>query len=512
MYQRETLTLSSVAPDLVPQDAPRDVWNEARNVYFRNGESLRAIGDTPTLQGTTGTPETCVFLRISGQGFWVYATNDAVFVHDGSTFYDITPPDVWNIGTDAATFTSCVLGGVAYINASDRAPVYWAGDIAEKAKPLDDWPENGRCIALRAHKSFLFAVGMLSDSENGQVVRWSDAVEPGAVVDTWNPAPDNLAGFVILAPLASPCLDALTLRDTFMVYKNESVFGLDFIGGNEVFAARKLFNESGIASTNAVTAFGDQHLFVDAVGDVKLTDGVRNQSVLDGRAQRRFYAAFTQNLAGRFSAVTLARESLSLVIYPTTDDRFGNQALVYDHTSQAIGFRDMPNVRCAAEGSALSDVGNANKWSGQVGSWANVNRSWDNDFRAASLDDVIIGGAFGFAVASANANDFIDGEVNAALSKLGLSFGNAQARKMISRVWPKMSGDVGDVIIFRVSGQEITGGPVNLGPELPFVIGQDYPIHCMVQGRFLGLEVRSTGGGAWRLGSIDVEYREVGGW
>ena len=109
-------------------------------------------------------------------------------------------------------------------------------------------------------------------------------------------------------------------------------------------------------------------------------------------------------------------------------------------------------------------------------------------------------------------NDFVFGEVTALLQKLGASFGDAQVRKSIRRIWPKVTGRPGDTLTFRVGGQEESNSPVAWGPPVEFVIGESNQIDCMVQGRFMALEVQSVGGAAWRMGTVDVEYREVGKW
>jgi len=512
-YTRETLKLSSVAPDLIPQDAPNDVWNDARNVVFQNGETIRVSGDAPTLP-TAKVPRVAVFLRPLGQGVWLYATEDGIHAHDGTDEFDVTPDAGWSgAGGIDTTWTACVLNGIGFINASDRDPVYWTGNVAERAQPLPDWPAGGRCNALRAHKSFLFAVGMLSEGNgSGLRVRWSDAAEAGTVPQEWQPSADNLAGFIDLPPATTACRDALTLRDDLLIYKGEGIWSLTFTGGNAVFVARKRFQSHGIAATNAVTAGpNDRHLFVADDGDVMLTDGVQVSSVLEGRAQRTFYADFTSRFPATFSATTLMREKLGIVIYPNAASEIGNKALLFDFESGDIGFRDVPDTLCAARGQALLDVGELNTWDGDDEAWDDDVTRWNEVLAASSVDDVLIGGAFGFLLLSdRSSRDFYDGPVQAFMQKSGLAFGGPQARKMVARVWPKVIGRTGDVLELRIGGQETTGGPIALSKVLPFTIGQGVPLDVFVQGRFLSLEVVSNGGAPWRMGSIDLEYRPLG--
>lgn len=510
-YARETLSLHGVAPDLIPQDAPAEVWNTAQNVWFKNGEAVRAIGDRPTLP-TARTPLVLIFTRSVGTGYWVYATEAGIYAHDGAVEYDITPAGGWAVGAGAVC-TACVLSGIVYLNASSRDPVLWAGNPVVPAQPLPDWPAGGRCLSLRAHKNFLFGVGFVSEGD--QRVRWSDAAAPGEAPQAWTPAADNLAGYIDLAPLWSPCREAETLRDDLLVYKEESIWGLRFVGGNAVFQARKLFSEHGIAQTGALCSGpNDEHLFVGDDGDVYLTDGTAVRSVLDGRAQRAFYADFTSAARDAvFSCAALSREKLGLVVYPSASSTAGSLCLVYDFVGGDIGFREMPQVLCAAEGQALLDVGELNTWDGDPEAWQSDRTLWNEVAPASSVDDVVIGGAFGFRLISdPAAGDFVTGPVEALLGKSGIAFGDPQRRKLATRLWPKVTGAPGDVLRFRVGGQEVTGGPVSWAPEVAFTLGAPGPLDCFVEGRYLSLQVASSGGSPWRLGSLDVEFRGVGKW
>ena len=509
--QRASMLLHSAAPDLIPQDAPADVWNVVQNVGFRNGESVRVSGDTLTMQGQLTDPRCMVFLESNEIGYWLYAGNDGVFVTDGTTHFDITPVGGWAPVANSI-WTATVIAGVGVVNVNSLDPVYWDGVTANPTVILPGWPAGGRCNAMRAHKSFLFAIGMIS--EGGERVRWSDAAEPGTVPQEWDPTPENLAGDVDLSPLYSDCLDGLTLRDDFFIYKGQSIWAMSFIGGQFIFAVRKVFAERGIVATNAVTrGLNDEHLFVGFDGDVYLTDGVQVKSILDGRAQRTFYQDFTSEKNAIFSAVTLPREKVGAIIYPKATSEFGDQMLMYDFASGDIGFRDTPDVLCAAEGPALTDVGDVNQWDGDDEPWDDDLTAWSFVVSGQTNNDVLMAGSFGFVVGSARDGiDFIDGPVHARLEKHGASFGNAEKYKMINRVWPKLTGRDGDVVTFRIGGQNITGGPVQWEPPVDFIIGSNNHLDVFVTGRYLSMELSSIGGAAWQMGSLDIEFEEQGGW
>ncbi len=511
-YQRSTLTLHSTAPDKIPQDAPKDAWNSVNNIFFRNGETLRARGDKPTLPGATEDAQTLVYVTIANDaGYWVYATNTGVYAHDGASEYDITPAAGWT-GSETAVFTSCVLNGIAYVHATDRDPFYWDGGIASPCKPLPDWPVDGRCKALRPFKNFMFAIGMTSDPGSGQRVRWSDAASAGTVPGEWTPSASNLAGFVDLAPLSSPALEGSALRDSFLIYKGESIWQLDFVGGNDVFQVRQFSAEHGISNTNALTrGIDDVHVFISSEGDMMLTNGVDTTSILDGRAQNTFYKDFSQNRDAKFACATLARQKAVALGYPKAGSTKIDRAVIFDLSTGDIGIRELPDINCMASGSALADPGDANQWDGDPQAWDADLTVWTEEIQLATLDDVISGGAFGFSLLTdGETNDFLSGPVQAMAVKEGLSFGDPQAKKVVGRIWPKLSGENGTEVTFRLGAQDITGGPISLIPPVIYTIGQANPLDVLINARFLYMEVTSNGGAPWRLGSIDIEHKPAG--
>jgi hypothetical protein len=512
-YSRESLALHSTVTDLLPSEAPASAWNAVSNVAFRNGEALRVSGDERVSPDITGSIAAMIFCRVSGVGYWVIVTDTRVLATDGSLTHDITPLD-WlaapvRLGTE--TYTTCIANGIPVINVSNREPYYWSGDILSPLVHLPGWPAGRTCRCMRAHKNFLFAIGMLDTG--GNEVLWSDAAGPGELPQTWAPAPDNLAGSVVLAPLFEPCLDGLTMRDEFFVYKRQSIWAASFVGGQFVFAFREVFNEHGLAATGALTRGpDDQHLFVAAVGDVYLTDGTRVASVLDGRAQRAFYADFTSEPDPVICAATLMREKLALVVYPRQGDTKATQALLYDFTSGDIGFRDMPFTFCAEAGARLEDVGDRNTWDGAPSPWEDASSAWDAKIGVQSNDDVLIGTDDGVFCITSGALDFAGGPIRASLTKTGLAFGAPEALKQVRSLWPRVVGRKGDTLTFRLLGQDTVDGPVTLGPPMTYTIGQGQPLDSFMSARLLGIEVTSVGGAPWRMPVIEMDVRRVGRW
>jgi hypothetical protein len=498
------MMLSSIAPDLMPNAAPATVWNDCRNMFFKNGQAQRINGDVATLSGAGSGARALQFVISNGIAYWLIVTPTLIQIHDGSVIWDVTPAG-WAAIPNGATVTTTIINGLAVVNVSDRHPVWWPGTNTD-CLPLPGWPAGEFCHAMRAHKNFLFAIGMVATG--GNEVRWSDAAGPGVVPQTWTAAADNLAGSVNLAPLQEACLDAMSLRDDFIIYKTQSIWRASLVGGTFVFGFSTLFEEHGLAVTGALCRGpDDQHLFVSPVGDIFLTDGVSVQSILEGRAQQTFQREYSSS-AVTF-AVVLQRSKLAVIAV-------GQSAIIYDFPSGALGRRDIAQgTLCAAQGRRIdADAALSNQWDPDNAAWDTDLTAWGEVALALSNDDVLVGGgAQVFCISDPTASSFASGPVQASLSKEGIRItNNSNARVMVSRLRPDVQGNEGTELTFRLSSQESANGPVTVGPDLAFIVGQTETLDSFLTGRFMGLEVLSDAGQPWVLGNIELTTREVGQW
>ena len=60
------------------------------------------------------------------------------------------------------------------------------------------------------------------------------------------------AGEVDLSDGGDPIVDGLQLRDSFMIYKETSIYRMDYIGGTSIFAFNKVVGTSGALNKNCI--------------------------------------------------------------------------------------------------------------------------------------------------------------------------------------------------------------------------------------------------------------------
>lgn len=513
MYQRVTLQLHGAVKDRIPPDAPADAWNDALNVFFKDGESRRVTGERELLGDTGGitvTPRTIAYTEINGVPFLVAAGEDGIEASDGQTTYDLTP-DYWEPDPNAR-WTSCVLNGFVVVNNSADDPIYWNADVSQPFTQLPDWPLGRFCNAMRAHKGFLFAIGM-TDTGGTQVL-WSDNAEAGTFPQEWTASASNNAGSTTLAPTFTQAIDGMTQGDLFVLYKEQSIWIAQFTGGQFIFSFREIASEIGLAATNALCRGPrEEHLFVTATGDIMVMRGGEMASVLEGRNLRDFEEDFRANPNTILCCATHTNEKTAYVVYAPSGQSVANRALLFDFVSGDISFRDMPETYCMIEGRAVDETTASGSWGSDTEVWADDVETWDI-FDLTRFDyNILTGGASGLVSHTEDdQDDFLSGQITATLTKKGIPFPGPGRKGMIRRIWPKITGEAGDAIRFTLLSQDTANGPVTQSVTRTYYIGTSEWLDVFLQGRFLGLEVESIGGKAWRMGTLDLEVRAKGKW
>ncbi|MGB0662076.1 MAG: hypothetical protein ACPGNV_18115 [Mangrovicoccus sp.] len=492
---RAPLDMIGVAPDDDAVDASPERWSAANNVFARSGRMQRSAGDLLVIDTAGKAPRVMVQATFGGLAYLVYACDAGIFAHNGDHEFDISPAD-WTAPGASAVWTATTLHGAPVINVSDRDPVYWAGDTLTACAALPDWPASGRCLAIRAHKTFLFAVGMISEGPG--VVRISDSAEPGTMPAAWGPAAENLAD---VRDLGGVVLDASPLGDELLIYSETEIHGASFVGGTYIWSMRSVHTGAGLANTGALAvSSGGTHVFVASDGDILECAGQAPQSLIDGRALDDFRATRAGD-----ALVFSAPQIRSVVVAYDSGSGALDRSLVLEDRTGHIGYR-AGGFACVTVAEPLSQS-SGGAWSDAVTSWAEAVGGWGGSFGPRPGQVALVGSAAGVSVLEGGADD----AVSATLSRSPVDL-TGGARAQVRALEPVVLGDAGTVLQFRVSTAEFQGGPVSLTRAVHFVIGRDRVVHVLTSGRYVGVEVSSNGAGHWRLSKIAIDWEGAGQW
>ena len=120
-------------------------------------------------------------------------------------------------------------------------------------------------------------------------VRVSNLVTANSVPDSWNEAdPTRSALANDLVEMKTAIVDGAVLGSNFIIYSSDSIFLMEFVGGQFIMNFRKLFTDAGLINQNCVVEVeGKHHCFGPA--DIYVHDGTTKQSICDERVKNFIY-------------------------------------------------------------------------------------------------------------------------------------------------------------------------------------------------------------------------------
>lgn len=352
---------SGVITDIHPYDLPPNAISGGVNIRFENRKITRGPVFREVHEYAAGFEPSYLFsippvVEGNDQIIAVASNGSSILsLTGGSTVVDLTPTTPPVIATELP-WTHTFLGSVAYLNHKDSVPLQKAVSDA-KFLPLTAWPTNFRTRALRSYKDFLIALGVSkAGTEYPTMVKWSDIAQFGGAPASWDPtSTTNSAGENIINEMKTPIIDGLTLRDSFIIYCENEVWLMDYIGGNFLFRWRKLYDRAGIINSNCVVQVDGLHYVFDR-HDIYVHDGASKKSICHGKVKDFIFDGIMQDK--RHLCFVSHDPNLNEIHfnYPSGDAVVGfhnpttgcNRAAVYNYLNETWSFYDLPNVTATA--------------------------------------------------------------------------------------------------------------------------------------------------------------------
>lgn len=512
-----------VNKDLSQHDLPIEAWSDAQNVRFMNGSAWSFYGQTQVY----GTPPIVPLHVLPAYAYsgedrercWVYCGEEKIYCVTASngtaTHTNLTPQaagvDV-DVNGSANNWTSTVLGGIVVVNANNGTskPLYWTGQLAANFRDLPEWPDGTTCKRVVAFKNFLVALNITYDNFYPYRVRWSNPAVPGSLPTSWDVEDLTVeTGEVDLAEGYDPIVDGLVLRDSLMIYKEQSVWRMDYVGGPDVFSFHKVLGTSGAMNLNCIVEVDGRH-FVLTGSDVIVHDGQQATSVLDRQARRSLFQSIDINGFSRCFVFKSSFTNEVFVCYPTVGAVGCDRALVWNYVDQTVSYKTLPNITHASFG-AVSD--------GLVQTWESDSDPWDSDTSLWGGPDFSPDRTRVLMAPSEPKILMLDGSASQDgapvpfyLERRGLSLDEPTAIKTISRIRPRVLGNVGQTINIRIGRQDDPWQEPVWSDPLPFTIGKSVSVDKFVSGRYLAIRFESGTAFQVRLDSYDIEYTMSGSW
>ena len=455
-----------------------------------------------------------------------------VYRVNGKTFEDLTPAD-WSGTESPERFTSTFLGGVAYLNRFTNVPIYKApGDSTFSGIP--GWNPDWRCSQLVAYKDFLVAIGFQKDGVvYPTMVKWSDLTGFGAPPVSWDAtSTTNSAGENIVNEMQHAIVWAAPLRDSLILYCTNSVWTMDYIGGNLLFAWRKLYDACGVINQNCTTQVDGLHYVFDR-GDIYVHDGATKKSICDGRVRSFIFDALDFSLEHLCFVVHDPKLSEVRFCYPSADRLVGfrhamngcNRTAVYNYANDTWTFYDLPNVTSATSSAIISGMtweeAGETSWDDFGGAWltsaGDESRHVLFTGRSEPTQGLTAPRLYGFDLITGGRMT-IPAEPEAVkpalLERSGIDLDNmgkplTQYVRLMA-VWPQMSIQKPDEGRWSFGASDVVGEePIFSGPYT-FDPKTENKIDVNDSGKYLAYRFELAGQGDFTLSGFDVELNMGG--
>lgn len=508
--------------DLSQHELPMEAWTTAQNIRFLDGYAYQFYGHGQVYGAMPVIPHHLMPVVIGTQRYWLYMslTKGYVVTISGgvATHTNITRQTAAVDVDYAATpnsWTSTLLGGIPILNAGNKVdpPQMWSLNPAARMTTLTNWPANTFCRSLRGYKQYLIALGVTKGAPGSQVeypfmVKWSHPADPGGVPVSWDitdPARD--AGETDLAEGYGPIVDGLQLRDSFMIYRTDSIWRMDFTGGALIFSFKKVLGTSGALNRNCIVEIDGFHVVLTG-SDVIVHDGQTSTSVLDKVTRRYLFQNIDTASVDKCFVFKNPFLNEVFICYPSIGSSFCDQAMVWNYVDKTVSFRDIPALNHANFGPV--DNGLEGNWDQDPAPWASDLTAWNGPDFTPSTARVMMGSnnqMLFLLDASASFNGVI---AQALLERRGLGLGADEMMKTVRGIRPRIQGNTNDTVIIQIGSQTDPYEEPVWGPEMVYTIGKTLKCDCFVNGRYIALRYRTGTAYQWRLDSYDLDVEVQG--
>ena len=414
--------------------------------------------------------------------------------------FTIGSEDIPYTGKTDTTFTGCSRGGSA-VGHSDDAPVFI----------------NTYCRSMRGFRSFLVALNIKQAGVNfPRVVKWSTEAAIQTTPTSWNETTSTVdAGEYELADTKGDIMDGMQLRDAFMIYKEDAVYSMTYVGTPFIFSFRQLSPTVGAISTNCIAEFDGGHA-IFGKGNFYVNDGQRLKPILPQRLRDYVFTSIDGSEIDKcFVAADYGRTEILFCFTadgaPSVEP---NKAVVWNYITNTFTIKDIPNVAHMGYGN-VGDPVLPSTWASATSTWATITGPWTMTY--ALQDKVLL---FADPIDTKLYRDRSGNKKDTALmtsyvERTGLSL-NAQGQpdftgvKRISAIYPKMSVNGSNSMTVYLGTSMSTEGGYDWKDAVLFNPDTQSKVSVRGTGKFYAVKFESSTDMDWELDGYALDIDNAG--
>jgi hypothetical protein len=495
--------------DALPQELPPNGWSYTQNIRFRDGYAERFLGSSQVFTTPSVTPYFITPYRSLNSKFWVHAGIARVYVDDGVTRTDLTPAAPYTGGVDDR-WTGGSASGVLVINNGVDQPQFWAGNVAVKFANLTGWDATWKCASLRPFKQYIVALDVSKGATRyANMVKWSAAAVPGALPTSWDAADATKdAGEQDIAETTDVLIDQLQLGDINVLYKERSMYAMQYIGQPFVWRFYRLPGEVGMLARGCAVNTPKGHVVLTA-GDLILHNGQGPQSIVQGRMRKWLFNNLDTTNYARAFVVANYQTNEVWVCFPESGMAACTLALVWNWVDDTFSTRQLSNVTYGGTGPAIVTA-TGSTWATDSNAWSTDTTSWNNDGFASAQSRLILTTTAPLISLTESAATFDGATPTSIVERTGITFDKPDVVKTVRQVIPRIDATAGTVLSIQVGASMDAEVAPTWQPATSYTVGTTRKADAYATGRFLAFRITGTTSNPWRLRSFDMDIQERG--
>lgn len=492
--------------DQPARSLPINAITNLTNMQTNDGKIEKILGYTSVY----GTPTVAPYhikhsVAVDGDPFFIYCSLTDVYTYYENIHTKITRTLSAYAATTNNSWTSAILGGITIVNDGTNLPQYSTGTTVQ-LQNLTNWPTTWSCASIRSFREFLVALDMTETGTNyPQKLRWSHPADPGSLPSSWDETDTTKdAGTKPFSETPGYLVDCLPMGNMNIVYKSDSAYAMQYIGGQFVFSFNKIF-DIGLVGRNAVCEVEGKHVFMSAE-DIYIHSGGIPQTLLHKRMRDELFASIDQAYRSRIQLISDKNKQQVWILLPTNGTGWLSTAWIWNWRDNQWGKRNIPNLTCISAG---GEADSGQVWDSDSGTWDSDNAVWNSSLSASA--QVLWGSALDTKLYQANYLYQADGtNYTTEVERTGIDFGDANSIKLVRKLRPHFNGmTAGTNVTISVGSQEYPDGAVTW-KDMTYTIGSSNEVWPLVRGRYLAWKASMSANDAMELESLELDVVKNG--
>jgi len=504
-----------IIQDIPGHELPLNAFSDGQNVRFNDTYVEKSLGHSVPFTPSVA-PYYLLAMYKTEVFYWIYAGLTAIYITEGTnhsnasgTSYATTVNDGW----DGDSFEGIPI----LCNEFDPPQALYPVSPGNTFSDLSNWPANYLARVVKRFGNYLVA---LCITKNGikypTLVKTSHQADPGTLPSSWDYTDPSLdATETPLSNVNGEILNGGILGDAFIIYAEGSTHEMRLIGGQNIFGYRTLFSKSGMFAKKCFAAFANQGVEQHCVltnDDLIVHDGHTYRSIVDMRYKNTLFTELAgATYANRAFLAANYRTDEIWICYPTGANTQCTKALIWNYRHDTFAFRDITANYIAFD---IVDPTTTATWDSDSDTWDSDSTVWDTRLFNPSKRYMLMADANNtkiYKIDDTNQFNAVNFTSYIQRDGLGVVKGgkvDTTSRKRFKTLFPRITGS-GTITIY-LGTQDAPGGTITWDSGTSFVIGTDYKLDAMLDGRMLAYKIQSTGDVSWRFHGMDGDIEVMG--